>query len=374
MNAIYRCLLVAAILVPFSSCTDKQPQSSPVVGPPDWSSLSTTTIDGQPWALADPQGKVILVNFWATWCGPCKFYEPWLKEVHKRFGQRNDFVMVGVTLDEDAEPASEYCLAKGIRWTQLHEPGKERANSVARAFGVEGIPAIKLILRDGHVIELHGIDQNVNPVEAALEGMRYDNSSWFRENLYGGRQEVTSFLGPPSAKETVAGKEMWKYSLTKEGGTQAFDFEVGFRDTGEAYVASYSRRILNPGILKVRVDAKYWSREIEPQYPAARCRYGLVAKPAGREYPRVFINPTGGSAGGSAWKDVAPQKDYSVSLAQGDYELLLLVYDRDRFEQSSKGTPSRSVLLRSNVRLAGHKTTEVTIDSPPAPPPGPPPG
>jgi thiol-disulfide isomerase/thioredoxin len=61
--------------------------------------IVTQTVDGTAWSLQDHRGKVILVNFWATWCGPCVQEVPELKELYNKYKNRADFILVGVSLD-----------------------------------------------------------------------------------------------------------------------------------------------------------------------------------------------------------------------------------------------------------------------------------
>lgn len=66
--------------------------------------LDLSTLDGGRWSLNDNRGKVVLVNFWATWCPPCRMETPGLVAAHRKFAGRG-FTVVGITLDED--PAKE---------------------------------------------------------------------------------------------------------------------------------------------------------------------------------------------------------------------------------------------------------------------------
>jgi len=317
--------------------------------------------------VADHKGKIILIDFWATWCGPCKQWEPWLKEVDRLFSDRENFIMLGVALDKTAEPVRQYCREQQMSWLQLHEPGKEWANSLARAFDVRGLPAVMLILEDGHVIQLHGIDRNLNPVEAALDGMNHTNWTWYRDHIYGGRQEVVSFLGLPSAKEGLSEEEMWHYELPSKDRTEAALFTVQFRNTGQAYVASQSTRIFDPGVLTVLLDSEYWSKEIASRYPSVRCRFGLVATPTGQEHFQMLINPSGSTGNHSLWHDAEPEKEFSRELREGTFDLWLFVYDRERFNQSLAGSELARVLLRHSISVHPKETTKVIVASAPAP-------
>lgn len=107
--------------------------------------LDGSTVRGS--ALA---GKVVLVDFWATWCPPCVAEVPALIRVHESFGARDDFVMIGVSLDTEEREVREFVRRRGVTWGQaVGEGGGARA--AADAFGVPGIPALFLIDREGKV-------------------------------------------------------------------------------------------------------------------------------------------------------------------------------------------------------------------------------
>jgi thiol-disulfide isomerase/thioredoxin len=114
-------------------------------------SLASHTLDGVPWDLQAHKGKVVVIEAWATWCGPCIASLPKIKHIHERFGQRNDFMLVGVSLDKEPNTVKRFCADQGITWLQLIEPGKKFDNSIARALEVKGIPFMCIVDRKGVV-------------------------------------------------------------------------------------------------------------------------------------------------------------------------------------------------------------------------------
>ena len=106
---------------------------------------TSQTLDGEHWSLSDRIGKVIVVSFWSTDCPESRKWESWLKDIHEKFGRREDFIMVGVAVDEDPDLVKEYCQKNSIAWTQLHEPGKRQKNGLTNLLRVKFTPSVWII-------------------------------------------------------------------------------------------------------------------------------------------------------------------------------------------------------------------------------------
>ena len=113
--------------------------------------LELTTLDGQKIGLAALRGKVVLLDFWATWCGPCRLELPYVKQVHEAFGGRSDFVLLGISLDQREAVLREFIKKEQIGWPQVRDAAAG-GSTISDAFGVHGIPATFLVGRDGKVI------------------------------------------------------------------------------------------------------------------------------------------------------------------------------------------------------------------------------
>jgi thiol-disulfide isomerase/thioredoxin len=108
-------------------------------------------LDGKDVALSSFKGKVILLNFWATWCGPCKAEIPGFVELQQQFG--SELVIVGYSVDDTADKARAFAQEYKINYPVLLGEGRE---DVQEAYGpIYGIPASFLIAKDGRVCKRH---------------------------------------------------------------------------------------------------------------------------------------------------------------------------------------------------------------------------
>ena len=85
-------------------------------------------LDGGQFTLSEQRGKLVLLDFWATWCRPCLAEMPAIKDIHQTFGADPRFVLVGLSCDPGIEQPAEYAKAHALSWTQVF-PGKIRARA-----------------------------------------------------------------------------------------------------------------------------------------------------------------------------------------------------------------------------------------------------
>lgn len=108
--------------------------------------FTLTDLNGKSWTLKDLRGKVVLLNFWATWCPPCRKEMPDLESLYRRFGPQG-LVVLGVS-DENAETVSPFVQQKGITYSVLLDPGRK----VSALFQISGIPKTFVYDRDGKLV------------------------------------------------------------------------------------------------------------------------------------------------------------------------------------------------------------------------------
>ncbi len=98
--------------------------------------------------MSDLRGKVVLLNFWATWCPPCKAEMPDLEALYREYGAAHDFVVVGVNLQEDGAVVEKFARQAGLSFPILLDTDGEVSG---QAYAVRSLPMSLIIDRDGYI-------------------------------------------------------------------------------------------------------------------------------------------------------------------------------------------------------------------------------
>lgn len=117
-----------------------------------------TTLEGQRLSMDEMQGKVVLMDFWATWCGPCREALPHMREIAKKF-QGQPLVVLSVSLDEDEQKWKDFIAKNEMVWPQYRDGGFK--GPVSKLFGVEAIPHTFTIDADGVLQDEHIGDASI---------------------------------------------------------------------------------------------------------------------------------------------------------------------------------------------------------------------
>jgi thiol-disulfide isomerase/thioredoxin len=121
------------------------------------------TFDGRPVTLADFQGRVVLLDFWATFCPPCVSALPELQALHSKYGPKG-FAVVGVTVD-DRRPLVEKATAQA----KVTYPIVQSTPAVWNAYKVNALPSMVLVGRDGRIIKRYGGEADRAAMLAEIE-------------------------------------------------------------------------------------------------------------------------------------------------------------------------------------------------------------
>lgn len=114
---------------------------------PDFALKSST---GENMRLSEYRGDVVMINFWATWCGPCRQEMPLLDELYTRY-QRVGFNLLGVNIDDDSSRAMKMVDELGVSFPVLFDARKE----VSKLYEVNAMPVTVLVDREGNVRHVH---------------------------------------------------------------------------------------------------------------------------------------------------------------------------------------------------------------------------
>jgi len=140
-----------AILVFIASCDQNTGASSSNTDNSAAKSFTLESLEGnEEISLEDFKGKPLVVNFWATWCGPCKEEMPFFERTWKEYKDKG-IVFIGIDVMDDKENAQEFIEKLGISYTNLYDPSGKTSNS----YGVVALPATFFIDKNGDIAVKH---------------------------------------------------------------------------------------------------------------------------------------------------------------------------------------------------------------------------
>jgi peroxiredoxin len=137
----------ATTVAPAAPATGSTPTTKTTTSRPAAPDFRLVDLDGKPVQLSKLRGKVVLVDFWATWCGPCRMEIPHLKKLHERYAAKG-LVILGLSVDhQGVEGVREFVRRQGIPWTTLMAD-----EDVLADYGVvHSIPTAFIIDRQGRI-------------------------------------------------------------------------------------------------------------------------------------------------------------------------------------------------------------------------------
>lgn len=136
---------------PAADADGSEPNDTALAGKPAPLDFTLKDMNGIDVKLASFKGKVIVLNFWATWCGPCRVEIPYLIELQRQYGE--DLVVLGVSVDDPAEKLKPYAVEMKINYPLLVGNGRQDFQDAYGPFW--GIPVTVFVSRDGLIHKKH---------------------------------------------------------------------------------------------------------------------------------------------------------------------------------------------------------------------------
>jgi thiol-disulfide isomerase/thioredoxin len=206
--------------------------------------LEGKVLDGKPLSPADYQGKVVLVDFWATWCGPCKAEIPNIKQAYSDFHDKG-FEVVGISLDTGPiDQLKDFVKKEEVPWIICRD--SDSPAKIADYYGIHSIPTMILIGRDGKVISLNARGAGLGPsVEKALAA----STAGAADKVVADKPSAADEANPKKDKQKKKADEVASKSKTEAPPKAAAAVSRTWTDTrGNLKVAAKFRGVINKNV------------------------------------------------------------------------------------------------------------------------------
>lgn len=136
-------VVVAVLVVGFALLRQHQTQPTSGLAP----DFTLTTFDGQPFTLSEQRGNIVVINFWASWCGPCREEAPALERLWNRYKDQG-VVVLGVTFADEPDDSLEFMQEYGLTYPNVDDPRSEVSKDL---YHIQGVPETFVIDQNGEV-------------------------------------------------------------------------------------------------------------------------------------------------------------------------------------------------------------------------------
>ncbi len=152
-------VIILSLVVLLAGCGGQ----NPLLGKPA-PDFQLTSLDGQPVSLSDLKGNPVLINFWATWCPPCRGEMPYLQQIYEKW-QIMGLVLLAINIQESSSDVEGFMQSQGLSLPVLLDSD----GAIAAQYGIEAIPATFFIDSEGTVQEVKvGAFQSTAEIEESL--------------------------------------------------------------------------------------------------------------------------------------------------------------------------------------------------------------